>query len=172
MDDLYDRVRKRESKKRTRRDPWTIILPAIAIIVLVAVIIAVAYWFYIDDVFYDYVADFSNSTVTINDVKIIPFEIEGDDSYILKTSTAYGLYNKLTASKQIRMTSDEPHGDGIHIEYPDGSSLSIWYTDINVSTWSRNHGILVSYVNQNGEEIRFITDRVVYSDLVYYLQNN
>lgn len=169
MANLYDKVRKPDENKRSGRDPWAIILPLIAVIVLIAVILAVYYWIYLDDLFYDFVADLSESTVTINDTKIIPMEIDGDDSYVLKTTKAYGLYNKLTVSKQFRLVDETPTSGGIHIDYPDGSSLSIWYTDIDVATWTRSHGILVEYTDKDGDVFRFITDRVIYSDLVYYL---
>lgn len=172
MNDLYDRVNKPVQKSKRRRDPWVVFLLVVAIIVLIGVIVAIYYWFYLDDLYYDFVADLSESTVTMNKAKIIPIEIDGDDSCILKTSTAYGLYNKLTCWKQFRLSDEEPQGEGIHVQYPDGSSLSIWYTDIDVSTWSRDHGVLVSYVNQDGDEFRYITDRLVYADLVYYLKNN
>lgn len=171
MADMYDKIKKRDRRESRKRDPWTVIFLVIAVLVLVAIIVAVFYWFYMDDLYYDYVSDLSNSTATINDVKIVPFEIDGDDSYLLKTSTAYSLYAKLTSSKQFRIADDYPDSGGIHINYPDGSSLNIWYTDIDVVSWTRDHGILVRYLNPDGEEFCYITDRVVYRDLVYFLTN-
>lgn len=172
MDNLYDKVNKQEQKKKARRrDPWVIVLLTVVLILLIGIGLAICYWFYVDSLYDDYVADLSNSTVTINEAKLLPIIVEGDDNCYLNTITAYGLYNKLTVSKQIRVVSDCPddYDSGIHINYIDGSRLDIWYTDINISTWSRQHGIAVRYTDQDGNEFCYITDRVVYADLVYYL---
>lgn len=169
MDDLYSRVKKPNDKKSKRRDPWVIILAVIAIVVLIAVVAAVYYWFYLDDLYYDYVADLSNSTTTMYDEKVTTITVEGEEA-VLNVTDAYSLYGKLTASKQFRTVDEVPdEAPGIFVPYPDGSSLSIWYTDIDVSTWTRDHGICVEYIGADGDVFRYITDRVVYSDLIYFL---
>lgn len=157
--------------KKMRHDPLTIILVLIAVGLILSFVILVFHWFNNDRLYDDYVSDLSQSTVTVNESGLLLADIDGE-TCTLSVDTVYGLYQKLTYSKQLRHSSDMPDGDGITVEYGDGSVLRILYTDIDIASWTRNTGIFVSYTNPDGDEFSYITDRLQYDDLVSYLKEN
>lgn len=168
MADLYDKISAPAEKPKRRRDSLTVVLLLVGLGIICIAVILVYQWFHNDKLYDDYVSDLSRSTVTVNDTGCLFAKIDGE-TYILDVEKTYKLYQKLTHSKQLMQSDDMPRGSGIRVEYGDGSVLRILYTDIDVSSWSRNTGIFVSYTNSEGDEFSYITDRLQYDALVEYL---
>lgn len=159
---MYDRVRR--EKPKDKRDPKFYII----IIVTVALIIGFGTWIWSvnhsRELFREYMGELSSATVASYNKGGADANVEGEHADV-SGDALYTVYAKLTASAQIRRSSDTPDGACISIYYADGAVLKIWDTDIDVSGWTRDTGIYAEFTDPQGEVYSYITDRVQYCDI-------
>ena len=160
---MYDRIQRKEPKKK--RDSRFVII----IIVTVALIIGFAVWVWSwnnnKELHTRFVMGLSNATVAsyqeggadgTTDGKA--FELGGD--------ALYELYGKLTYTDQCKRTEESLDSSCTTVYYADGAKLMIWQTDIDVRGWTRDKGIYVEFTYPDGDFYSFITDRLQYIDIL------
>ena len=162
---MYELLRKPEEKHKKSSRLWFCLV--LAVLMLVSVIIPMIWSVWFRHQFYDFVSDLSNSTLYAYRHVSLNLTWQGQHK-VITNSGFYGPYRVLSAAgvgKAVSRPPDSP--PDVLLEYGDGSSLSLWQTDLNPQQdLERTEGLLVHYVDPAGEAFTYRTGTVTL-DILY-----
>ncbi len=151
-----------ESVKRRKRNGANLpllmwLIPCLLAIALVIGLFAWGWKYHTD--YRNYLTDFSNSTHYAYIHNSLQVEQDGESHTVLRENM-YTIYAAITSrgSGRIRKPPKEP--PEAVLTFGDGSYMELWTVEIKNATNGVTHGLLVSYVNTEGERYSYDSDRL------------
>lgn len=115
-------------------------------------------WKYKTD-YQNFLTDFSNSTHYAYIHNSLQVDKDGEDYDVLRENM-YTIYAAITSRGSGRVRRPPKEAPEAVLTFGDGAYMELWTVEIKNATNGATHGLLISYVNPEGERYSYDSDRL------------
>lgn len=158
---FYDRVF--QPAKPQRRSPGEIILPAFGVFVAAACIGLLVFAARYQLRYRRFANEFATSVQASN--KLTLHLTWQGEALPITPDQASRLCRRITAAGAGKVQRAAPEGDGCHLDFGDGASLTLWAVDIPEKTAANPTGTFIRYVGADGAVYQYNTDQLQFHEV-------
>lgn len=158
---MYEKVRK-EQKPRSSLPLvfWT----AVCLVILGSIIGLIGWAGGYVVGFRNFVGDLSNSTHYAYENQSLILRMDGEE-YPILPENIYPIYTRISTAGSGRLGEPPAEAPAAVLTYGDGSYMELWTVKLVNPSNGREYGLLINYVNQNGDTYCYDTDKLTLSSL-------
>ncbi len=158
---MYENVR----TPTRRRDGMLLIWILIAVFLLIALAAPVAWGAHLQLKYREFVNDLTESVLYAKGHSCL-YAVSGDERTLVPDSRASRIYDIILTVGAGKPQKELPDGDGVLLDFGNGSSLHFWPTEIKELDPEANEGVFISYTDPAGETYAYDTASLTY-DVLY-----